>query len=66
MPDELIGSRVSSRHFSSLFVKGKFKLDEEEKLLLSTLDTLNELRQLRTQVVCFRTALLEEEPGKMK
>jgi transposase len=66
LPDKLMGLRISPRHFSSLFVKDEAKLSDKEKLILSTLDTVSELRQLRTEAVRFRTALLEKEPDKMK
>ena len=66
LPAELIGLRISPRHFSSLFVKDEAKFSDKEKLILSTLDTISELRQLRTQAVRFRTALLEQEPDEMK
>ena len=66
LPTELIGLRISPRHFSSLFVKDEAKLSDKEKLIISTLDTVSELRQLRAEAVRFRTALLDKDADKMK
>ena len=61
LPTKLIGLRVSPRHFSSLFVKDEAKLTEKEKLIITTLETMPELKQLRLQAIRFRDALLKQK-----
>jgi transposase len=66
LPAELISLRISPRHFSSLFIKDEAKLSDKEKLIITTLDTLPELAQLRADACQFREALLGKKPDKMK
>lgn len=66
LPAELIGLRVSPRHFSSLFIKDEANLNEQEKLIVTTLDALPELAQLRADASQFREALLGKKPDEMK
>ncbi|CAN5861343.1 hypothetical protein BH24DEI2_BH24DEI2_05060 [soil metagenome] len=58
LPAELIGLRMSPRHFSSLFVKDGAKLTDKEKPILSTLDTVSGLRQLRAENIRVGGSLL--------
>lgn len=66
LPAKLIGLRVSPRHFSSLFIKDETMLTDKEKLIVTTLDTMPELKQLRAETIRFRDALLNQKPAAMR
>ena len=65
LPTELISLRISPRHFSSLFVKDEAELTDKEKRIITALDTMPELKQLRRQAIGFRNALLKRNADGM-
>ena len=66
LPATLIGLRISPRHFASLFVKDETKLNKAEQLIITTLDTMPELKQLRAEAVRYREALLHRGAESMR
>lgn len=66
LPATLIGLRISPRHFASLFVKDETKLNKVERLIITTLDTMPELQQLRAEAIRYREALLHQGAESMR
>lgn len=65
LPAELTGLRISPRHFSGLFIKDEAELTEKEKRIVTALDTMPELKQLRMKAIGFRNALLKRNADGM-
>ena len=66
LPKELMGVRISPRHFASLLVKDEAKLSDKEQLIISVLDAIPEIKQLRRHASDFRKALLQGGSAAMK
>jgi transposase len=66
LPEKLMGLKISPRHFASLFVKDEAKLTDREQLIINALDTVPELKQLRSWASDFREALLQSGSAAMK